>query len=86
MYTLDTKAQGNIKMISEYEKRIEIILEPLGIVTTNSNGKLKKYADVELNAFNEIKSLFIHTFASYNDEFLNKAINNMLLKLYLIEN
>ena len=73
-------------MISEYEKRIEIILEPLGIVTTNSNGKLKKYADVELNAFNEIKSLFIHTFASYNDEFLNKAINNMLLKLYLIEN
>ena len=73
-------------MVEEYEKRIEIILKPLGIVTTNSNSNLRKYAEIDLNAFNEIKKLFIHTFVSYDDEILNQAINNMLTKLYLVEN
>lgn len=73
-------------MVKEYEKKIEFILKPLNIVTTNTNGKLKKYAEVDLNAFNEIKKLFIHTFVSYDDEILNQAINNMLTKLYLVEN
>ena len=72
-------------MVKEYEKRIEIILKPLDIVTTNTKGKLKKYAEVDLNAFDEIKKLFIHTYVSYNEEDLNQAINNMLKKLYLIE-
>ena len=73
-------------MVEEYEKRIEIILKPLGIVTTNSNSNLRRYAESDLNAFNEIKKLFIHTFVSYDDEILNQAINNMLTKLYLVEN
>ena len=72
-------------MIKEYEKMIEIILKPLGVIIANSDSGLRKYADVDLNAFNKIKKLFIHTFVSYNDEDLNQAINNMLAKLYLIE-
>ena len=77
--------QGDVTMVKEYEKRIEIILKPLGIVTTNSNSNLRRYAESNLNAFNEIKKLFIHTYISYNEEDLNQAINNMLKKLYLIE-
>lgn len=84
MYTLD-KIQGDVTMVKEYEKRIEIILKPLGIVTTNSNSNLRRYAESDLNAFNEIKKLFIHTYVSYNEEDLNQAINNMLKQLYLIE-
>ena len=84
MCTLD-KAQGDVTMVKEYEKRIEIILKPLGIVTTNSNSNLRRYAESDLNAFNEIKKLFIHTYVSYKEEDLNQAINNMLKKLYLIE-
>ena len=84
MYALD-KAQGDVTMVKEYEKRIEIILKPLGIVTPNSNSNLRRYAESDLNAFNEIKKLFIHTYVSYNEEDLNQAINNMLKKLYLIE-
>ena len=72
-------------MTKQYEKMIELILKPLGIIIANSNSNLRKYAEVDLNAFNEIKKLFIHTFVSYNDEDLNQAINNMLTKLYLIE-
>ena len=72
-------------MIKEYEKMIEIILKPLGIIITNSDSGLRKYAEVDLNAYNEIKKLFIHTVVSYNDEDLNQAINNMLTKLYLVE-
>ena len=54
-------------------------------MTTNSNSNLRRYAESGLNAFNEIKKLFIHTYVSYNEEDLNQAINNMLKKLYLIE-
>ena len=75
-----------IDIIKEYENNIIAMLQPLGITNKNYNGRLKRYMDVDKNAFNEIKKLYIHTITSYNEGILNKAITNIMPALYLIEN
>lgn len=81
MYTLDKK-QGDVTMVEEYEKRIEIILKQLGIVTTNSNSNWRKYAEVESNAFNEIRnSLYTHTFLITKKTWIKQSI--ICLKNYI---
>ena len=74
-----------IDFIKEYENNIIKILQPLGVTNKNYNGRLKRYIDVDKNAFNEIKKLYIHTISSYNEEMLNKAITNIMPTLYLVE-
>ena len=74
-----------IDIIKEYENNIIGILQPLGIINENYNGKLKRYIDVDKNAFNEIKKIYIHTISSYNEGILNKAITNIMPTLYLDE-
>ena len=74
-----------IDIIKEYENNIIKILQPLGVTKKNYNGRFKRYMDVDKNAFNEIKKLYIHTISSYNEEILNKAITNIMPTLYLVE-
>ena len=58
-------------IIKEYANKIEIMLAPLGIVTKNVTGKLKKYIDIDRNTFKEIKKHYIKTFISYDESMLN---------------
>ena len=72
-------------IIKEYEEKIKIMLAPLGIIAKKANGTSRKYVDVDVNAFIEIKTLFMKTFVSYDDAKLNQAINNIIPTLYVIE-
>lgn len=71
--------------IALYQKQIELILRPLGIITGNSNGNLHKYADVDRNAFSEVKKLYIRVYPSYDEKTLNQAITLLMETLYVIE-
>ena len=67
------------------KRKLKLCWRHLVLLPKKANGTSRKYVDVDVNAFIEIKTLFMKTFVSYDDAKLNQAINNIIPTLYVIE-